>query len=220
MKHHWSNNTNLTSQSDEELNKLREEFDEDELFCKCWKQPTYKVYPRFKITEYKENFKILGTGFPLYFNFKFFTVLILLMWTLFVTIPAWIVNYNANDPENGVKQRLNSNQDSTFMTHPSIGNHGSGSDNYDDGSEIDKIVIINSVFIGFLMIASILLGIYQQIAHSKYEEDIVTASDFAVKVTNIPLDITENQLKEWLIEKHSYQTILHVVYWYNIDKIV
>ena len=98
------------------------------------------------------------------------------------------------------------------MTHPSIGNHGSGSDNYDDGSEIDKIVIINSVFIGFLMIASILLGIYQQIAHSKYEEDIVTASDFAVKVTNIPLDITENQLKEWLVEKHSYQTILHVVY--------
>lgn len=62
------------------------------------------------------------------------------------------------------------------------------------------------------MLALLIFGKFQDTNNDKMEEETITASDFGVFVTNIPLSYKEKPLKEWLEQEHQAEEILHVVY--------
>lgn len=165
------------------------------------------------------EFKILGNGFPLYFYFKKYAVVICLLWSLIVSIPWIIINRAANDPENGVG-KFNTNKDLSFFAHCSLGNHGNNPDFYEESKGISAIIALNIAFIGILIVASLIFDRYQIKMDRKFDEENITASDFTVIVSNLPLDVTSTQLKEWLIESHEWKDIIEIVMCYHIKAII
>ena len=161
----------------------------------------------------------MGIGFPLYFYYKKFTIILFLLWIILVSIPVIWINNTANDPDDGVGQLVDDSSP-IFLVHATLGNHGSNNDEYHKTPRIDAIITLNTIFIWILIFAFLWFDKFQINFENKQDEDDITASDFTVMISNLPYDIKPVELKEWLLDQHKCNDILHIVFWYNIRAIV
>ena len=52
------------------------------------------------------------------------------------------------------------------------------------------------------------------------DENNLTPSDFTVMVFNLPLNVTKDELKQWLENEHGLDRIMNIVYCYDINHVI
>lgn len=116
-------------------------------------------------------------------------------------------------------------EDVTFVVDMSIGNNGKHEDYY-VRAPVTAMIILNVITIGLIIIGSIILRKLQNKVINDIDEKNLTPADFGVMATNLPLNKTQEEVKEWL--KETFKTrgdaeeldVVYVNYSYNIKDIV
>jgi hypothetical protein len=196
-------------------NAVKMEITEEDM-CPWWKHfMTEQSLQRFKMSTKVLNLKTLGTGFPLYFYFKFFVAITFLILWVLVSVPSIIINILQGDGDQWTED-----DEAASLTVISLGNHGKNPKEYHIGSAADAIVTLNSVCILILLVLFKLFGLFQISKVNKMDQDQITPSDFAVMAYNIQKDINPDELKEWLEKTHEIKDIMNIIYWYDIRKVI
>ena len=100
-------------------------YDNEEDFWAWCQLPTSKVAPPFKIWENVFALEDLGSGFPLYFEYKKFMFIVFLVMSLIFGIVGIIFNY-----QSGHGGEWNSNGQNNSLIELSMGNYGKVSSRY------------------------------------------------------------------------------------------
>jgi hypothetical protein len=162
-----------------------------------------------------KQFEDLGAGFPLYYHFKTFTIIIYFIMMIVVSIAGLSINTDAKRS----KEWLDAGEDSTFVADMSIGAHGSASKNYEK-EEVIWQQALNLIMIIVIIIGSIVLRQIQNKLIGEIDEKNVTPADFGVMVTHLPLNKTQEEVKEWLRGFYTDLDVVYVNYCYDIKEIV
>lgn len=197
-------------------NKLKSE--EAGFYCYCWDMPTFKVAPKYDLCISPYKFIDLGVGLPLYFYFKLFTIIVFAVWTLMVAIPTMIINSQGDGLSN--TNNWNKNADESLFIEVSLGNHGPKDNDYNFQAPFLAIFLLNTLFMIIFFILTIWYTIFREKAKAKFDENLITPSDFTVLAYNIPLHISPVDLKEWLSTNHEVKDIKSITYWYDIKQMI
>lgn len=130
-----------------------------------------------------------------------------------------IAGLSINTDAGREKEWLDAGEDSTFVAGMSIGAHGKASENYEK-EEVVWQQALNLVMIIVIIIGSIVLRQIQNKLVGEIDEKNVTPADFGVMVTNLPLNKTQDEVKEWLKGFYTDLDIVYVNYCYDIKEIV
>ncbi|CAI2378713.1 unnamed protein product [Moneuplotes crassus] len=186
--------------------------DDTSALCECCGRPTHHLVKGLPICVDTRELDVLGSGFPLYYHFKKFTIIIYLLMALFVGTPGLIINLN----QEGRKEW---DPTSSYIVSTTIGNNGNESDNYTEW-RVQIQVILNFLFIFVISIASIFLRESQNTIIREVDEQNITPSDFGVMISNIPKDKRPDELRKWLEAKVPEIEIMYVNYCYDITELV
>jgi hypothetical protein len=182
--------------------------------------PTDKAAPRYPLCTSVLSLEDLGAGFPLYYQFKTFTIIVYGCMFLFVSIACMAINGQEDKGSEWV-----AGETTSFVVDTSIGNHGSLPDNYTT-TGVTVMVVLNFIFIFCIIIGSIVLRKLQNKVINDIDEKNLTPSDFGVMATHLPLDKTPEEVKEWIIKTFKDRgddqdlEVVYVNYAYDIKEIV
>ncbi|CAI2379579.1 unnamed protein product [Moneuplotes crassus] len=180
--------------------------------CECCGRPAEDYVKDLPLCIDTAELDILGSGFPLYYHFKKFTIIIYFAMIFVVGIPCLVINFHQ-----GRSSEWDLNK--SYIISTTIGNHGKIPDNYTKW-RVQVQVILNFLFIFVIAIASIFLRKTQNTIIREVDEQNITPSDFGVMISNIPKDKHPSDLKKWLAEKVPGIEIVYVNYCYNITEMV
>jgi len=196
-------------------NTISKDLDDDNMYCPCCRLPTDKAAPKYKLCVSVLALEDLGAGFPLYYQFKIFTIIIYAIMFAFVGIAGLIIN---TDQEKGAEW-VGPGEEVAYIVEMSIGNHGALPEEYDDQSIVAE-QILNFIFIFVIIIGSIILRHFQSKVINDIDEKNLTPSDFGVMVTNLPLNKTQDEVRDWLKTFFEDLDIVYINYCYDIGDIV
>ena len=101
-----------------------------------------------------------------------------------------------------------------------LGSHGKAPEESDTGSSMDLIVTSHSILILVLMLLFFCFNIFQMYQMKVLDESQITPSDFTVLVNNIPIDKSEEEVKEYVTQKLGYDDVKEVIFCYNISRVI
>lgn len=133
---------------------------------------------------------------------------------LVVGIAGVIINVNKNRGYEWVGGAT-----ASYPVKMSIGNFGTDPNNYKLGGILAE-AILNLIFIFVILFGSIILRRIQNKVINDIDEGNLTPSDFCVMVTGLPLDKTQEEVKEYLKSVSPQVEIVDVNYCYKIKEIV
>ena len=189
-------------------------YENEEDFWAWCQLPTSKVAPLFRICENVVALEDLGSGFPLYFEYKKFIFIVFLVMSLVIGIIGIIFNYQAKHGS-----EWNSNGQNNSIVSLSIGNFGALSSRYKDDKLIAEAYINSGVIIIVLVLGIILRR--RQLRVVKYiDETNITPSDFTMLVSNLPLDKGKKEVAEYFKTVDPNLQLITINYWYNITGII
>ena len=149
--------------------------------CPCCGLPTEFTIP-FNPCEDAGELEPLGSGFVLYYTLKKYTIVILAVMSLIMTVYALSTNFNAGL---GEEWQVDDDSSVSFVVRSSVGNHGRAPENYESGS-VRNVVILNII----VMIVVLGISVHQRRRLLEIDGTIdqknLTPSDFALYVKNIP----------------------------------
>ena len=186
--------------------------DDENLYCKCCKLPLEKAVPLHPLWTDTKNLQDLGAGFPLYYQFKIFTIIVYLVMILVVGIAGIIINLREDKTKEWDK-------DTSFVAEISIGSHGESKDEYRESS-VTLQIALNSWLLILIYLGSIVLRCYQEKLINEIDEKNLTPSDFGVMVTGLPRHKTQEEVKDWFKSHFEDLEIVYVSFWYDIDDMV
>ncbi|CAI2368266.1 unnamed protein product [Moneuplotes crassus] len=198
-------------------------------YCPCCVVPKEKITKDIPLCVDSRELDVLGSGFPLYYHSKKFSIIIFVLMTLIVGIPCMIINIQQGNVEDCWDWPARILFRTTIAKY--IDEYGfywcedqsSSYYGYICPREISYFEVhlaLNFCFILILFIASIFLRVYQSKIISEIDEENITPSDFGLMVSNVPEDKRPDELKNWFKEKFPDVDIAYVNYCYNIEKLV
>ena len=129
-----------------------EEWRKDETFYwTCWNLPTSAVAPPIAICDSYKSLEDLGSGFPLYFQFKLYTALIYFQMMMLISIFGVTLNWMQDKGD-----EWNDGERPTIPVRMSIGNHGVSPDHYNN-YDLQLFEAVNVIMIIFIIVSSIIL---------------------------------------------------------------
>ncbi|CAI2369250.1 unnamed protein product [Moneuplotes crassus] len=156
---------------------------------------------------------ILGSGFPLYYHFKTFSIIMYFLMVVVVGLPSLWINLRQ-------KRRDEWSDSSSYIISTSIGNHGNDPDEY-TSFEVQIQLVQNLAFIFVIIFGSIFLRSSQNQIINEIDEMNITPADFGVMISNIPKDKKEEDLKDWIqLQLDKQVEIVYVSYCYDITQLV
>ncbi|CAI2381736.1 unnamed protein product [Moneuplotes crassus] len=176
---------------DEVTFKNTKSVNKKEDFCPCCQMPTSKSAPLFSLCTNVFNLEDLGCGFPLYYEYKKFIFGIFIAIILIFSITALVFNTNEGKASQWVEGKEPSN-----LMKLSLGNYGAVPSNY-EGDELIIQAYLNFGAILVILILENILRRRQNILVKKIDEKNITPPDFTVYAMNLPLDKSQEQVKEW-----------------------
>ena len=183
-------------------------YDTEEDFCECCHLPTSKAAPPFKICTSVFSLEDLGSGFPLYYQFKKFIFLVYLVMILVFGIYAIITNLDHDNADQWIEEAV-----PTPILKHTMGNRGVLSGKYNE-DELDTQIFLNFVVIIIILVIANLLRWRQLAIEKKIDEKNITPADFTCYVVNLPLESTQESIKEYF-ESYFAGKILK----FNVSKV-
>ncbi|CAI2384536.1 unnamed protein product [Moneuplotes crassus] len=162
-----------------------------------------------------KDLKNLGCGFPLHFFFKKYIGLLYLIIIFFVSVPGCILYFT---PHNG-DEWLESGNSVSFATKLSIGNNGKNSEEYETG-DVNIMIILTTILICVLFGTFIIFQRVQSKYLAQIDKEVVSPSDFAVMISQIPQDASKEELQDFIL-KHidsDQEHIREIIFCYDIEK--
>ena len=101
--------------------------DDQDLSCECCGMPTLKAVPKYNLCVGIKKLEALGSGFPLFYSFKIFTMIIMFMLFLLqgiYTIVIAVIEANGN-------QWITNNGEPPFVARISLGALGKPTEAYE-----------------------------------------------------------------------------------------
>lgn len=187
------------------------------MYCSCCGLPTKQAAPELSICSKYTKLEDLGSGFPLYYQLKLFTIVIYLAVFIISGVAGLGIYFSA-----GSGGEWNNEEDegnATFSARISIGNYGREKSNYKNGAFFG-LQILNTICIFLIIVSSIILRRMQKKVASEIDERVVTPSDFGVMVTGIPLDKTEEEVAEYFKGFFEDLQIVYVNFCYNVKGMI
>ncbi len=74
-----------------------DDFNEEGARCPCCDMPTFKAFPQYPMCTAAKKLDALGSGLPLFYNFKKYVLYIFIMMAVLYGIAAIIVNFMAGN---------------------------------------------------------------------------------------------------------------------------
>jgi len=160
------------------------------------------------------NLEDLGSGFPLYYQLKTFTIIIYILMILIVGIAGLTLNelQKRGDEWNG-------GDSPAIAVKMSIGNYGKSPGEYNKGGILTQ-TILNFIFIFVIILGSVLLRKLQNKVINEIDEKNLTPSDFCVMATGLPVNKTQDEVIAYLKEILPSIEVCYVNYCYDIKEIV
>ena len=124
-----------------------------------------------------------------------------------VCIPMASINLTSND-----HKQFDPGNDVSLFSRISIGTHGSDPSTYDSDSKLVAILTLNSTFLLIIMVWYLCMHVLQARLTNQIDEDVLTPSDFTAMAFNVPQDVSQKELKQWLKTEHGLSGVLMVVY--------
>lgn len=177
-------------QADYEHSKL----DDLKYFWPWCQMPTTESAPLYPMCCSIMELEDLGWGFPLYFYFKKFLGLIYIIMIVLISIIGWSLYARPRDGNEWVDK----DEEAPFIISLSIGNLGKNPDNY-ISPEVYTMIALTTFTIIIIFLLHILFKPVQVKIIKKVDEINITPSDFTVMISNIPIDKTKDDIKEWLL---------------------
>ncbi|CAD8188436.1 unnamed protein product [Paramecium octaurelia] len=172
-----------------------------------------------------KSLKFLGAGFPLFYNFLKFCILLLCLQSL-VAIFNVLSNYDGEFCQqqtlNTISQQMEPNCQESIFLQLSIANKLNNS---------EVVVFIQKANLIMLIIMIILLQLFrrhQKKLDNQIDESQLTPSDYTIMVTNIPKTLNVNYrweltnlFQNYAVSDNNFQiTVTKVVLVYNITEIL
>lgn len=178
----------------DQANYKHSKLDDIKYFWPWCQMPTTESAPLYPMCCNIMELEDLGWGFPLYFYFKKFLGVIYIIMIILISIIGWSLYARPRDGGEWVDE----DEDPPFIISLSIGNLGKNSDNY-KSTEIYVMIALTTLTIIIIFVMHILFKPIQTKVIKKVDEINITPSDFTIMISNIPLDKTKDDIKEWLL---------------------
>ena len=205
--HQNASRVKLMSQRTKEISQ--ELLADEKFYCPCCQMPTSEVVPEIPLCSKYKDLKDLGTGFPLYYQLKLFTIMVYTVMAVFgLLFTIW---YALDDKGH----EWNDKGDTPFMVTLSIGNFGRDEKNYTP-SRISGLLVYSALMIILIITGSIFLRFFQK----QIDEANTTPSEFCLMVNGIPLSKTQQDAIEFFKKFDENLEIVYVNYCYDIRDIV
>ena len=177
--------------------------------------PTLKAVPKYNLCVGIKKLEALGSGFPLFYSFKLFTMIVMFVLFLLQGIYTMIIALWRSRGE----EWITGEGTPPFIALITVGALGKDPENY-EGWELLVLVGIVTVGVLLVLVLSIVLRRYQHNVETGIDERNITPTDFTVFVTNIPLKVSEEELKEYFQKIFSFCNVVNVNYTYDIKDVV
>ncbi len=170
---------------DNYLRNISDYKETDEL-CLCWNEPTFKSSTRFKLSWKISRLNILGLGFPLYFQLKWFIIILFSILIFFLTIPSCLLTLS----EGGRMDSTN-----RIMKSLTVGTYDLR-ELHESPNKILPQLILNSWAIILIGISVIIFRCFQNKMIKDCSKDYCFPESYTVMASNIPKNATPIQVKE------------------------
>ncbi|CAI2378726.1 unnamed protein product [Moneuplotes crassus] len=212
-------NANRVRNIRDEVNFVKDtsQIESEEDFCQCCQMPASdSAAPLFSICTNIFNLEDLGCGFPLYYEYKKYIFAMLMAIIFIFSITALIFNSNEHKAGEWVAE----SEPSSIITL-SMGNYGATPTNYKK-EELKIQAYLNFGAIIVILILENILRRRQNILVKNIDEKNITPPDFTIYVMNLPLDKSEEEVKEWFenYDPNLGINIVKINYCYDIKESV
>lgn len=183
---------------------------DDLRYCRWWKYPTLLEAPRYEYWVNFNEFKWLGSGIPLYFDFNKFLLIIYLIIFIIAGIPNFIIICQASKADEWSGTDI-----SKFQSASSLGNFGRSSKNYTKLLPC-LTIMFNSIAICSIYIINIVYQSYQRKFVQEFDKR-VKASDYTLLVSNLPINKKPEEIKAWIESTIVGVKVADVIRVFDID---
>ena len=169
--------------------------------------------PKYPVCVSFYDLKWIGSGIFLHFNYIKYLFVVYLIMLVFAGIPNLII-YSVQDHGS----EWENTQGSTYQTETSIGNFGTDEDRY-NSRDVHLSIMFSTITVITLYVLNFFYLSYVNNLVNKYDDEI-KASDFAVMLQGLPLEKTQDEIKQFVQARVDGIEVKEVIKTYDISHFI